>query len=442
MSFLKKFYSPFILLLSILLFFYIYYKSEIINGGDNRSYYVKYIILIIIITFYSIISFFVSEKIKEYLIISSVVIVACFYTFEIYLTYSLRLNKSSSLNKQVIKIYEKKTGKIYDTRTIEEIYSDLKKVNDNVVLKVPPISYLNNKDLDLFPFSGVSNSKTIYQNENGYYMIYDSDRFGFNNPDFEWDNKEVDSILIGDSFTHGASVNRPNDIASVLRNISGKSILNLGYSANGPLIEYGAINEYLFQNNDLIAKNIIWLFTDNDIQGLVYELESDLLKKYLQSKKFSQKLILKQNKIDQIAKKEIIKTKYETKKFYFFRLLKLYELRNTIVFKQKYKDASIPNEFTEILSNMKKLSQENNSNFYFVYIPDPMMYFGRNFNYELRDQVIKIVKDLNINLIDVHLELSKNSENIKRLYPFQLLGHYNVTGYKEVSKIIFNGINQ
>ena len=61
---------------------------------------------------------------------------------------------------------------------------------------MPPISYLNNKDLDLFPFSGVSNSKTIYQNENGYYMIYDSDRFGFNNPDYEWDNKEVDSILI------------------------------------------------------------------------------------------------------------------------------------------------------------------------------------------------------------------------------------------------------
>ena len=43
------------------------------------------------------------------------------------------------------------------------------------------------------------------------------DRFGFNNPDDEWD-KKID-ILIVETFAQGACVNRPNDIASVIRKL-------------------------------------------------------------------------------------------------------------------------------------------------------------------------------------------------------------------------------
>ena len=49
------------------------------------------------------------------------------------------------------------------------------------------------------------------------------------NPDTEWDAKEIEYILIGDSFTFGACVNRPHDVSSILRNLSKKSVLNLGY---------------------------------------------------------------------------------------------------------------------------------------------------------------------------------------------------------------------
>ena len=45
--------------------------------------------------------------------------------------------------------------------------------------------------------SGFSNSKTIYDNENGYYSIYQSDRYGFNNPDNEWDSNETEILLVG-----------------------------------------------------------------------------------------------------------------------------------------------------------------------------------------------------------------------------------------------------
>ena len=52
-----------------------------------------------------------------------------------------------------------------------------------------------------------------------------SDRFGFNNPDTEWDGDEIEYIVIGDSFAHGACVNRPNDISSILRNLTKKKVL-------------------------------------------------------------------------------------------------------------------------------------------------------------------------------------------------------------------------
>ena len=85
--------------------------------------------------------------------------------------------------------------------------------------------------------------------------IYDSDRYGFNNPDKEWDYNEIEYFVIGDSFGHGACVNRPYDIASNLRTLTKKKVLNIGYGGNGPLIEYAALREYLPRN----VKNVIWI---------------------------------------------------------------------------------------------------------------------------------------------------------------------------------------
>ena len=49
---------------------------------------------------------------------------------------------------------------------------------------------------NLFPLSGFSNKKTINCNENGYYSIFQSDRYGFNNPDTEWDSQEIEFLLV------------------------------------------------------------------------------------------------------------------------------------------------------------------------------------------------------------------------------------------------------
>ena len=55
-------------------------------------------------------------------------------------------------------------------------------------------------------------------------FLFISDRYGFNNPDNEHNSHDIEYFLVGDSFTHGACVNRPNDITSVFKkNIKQKS---------------------------------------------------------------------------------------------------------------------------------------------------------------------------------------------------------------------------
>ena len=133
--------------------------------------------------------------------------------------------------------------------------------------------------------SGKSNSKTIFCNENGYYAIYKSDRYGFNNPDEEWDKTEVEYLLVGDSFVHGACVNRPNDISSKLRNLSNKSVISLGYGSNGPILEYASLREFFPDR----VKNVLWFYYEgNDVKNLSDELRNVFLRKYINNINFSQ----------------------------------------------------------------------------------------------------------------------------------------------------------
>ena len=55
-----------------------------------------------------------------------------------------------------------------------------------------PHYYMSKKNLEIFPLSGYSNSETINCRENGYYSIFKSDRYGFNNPDDEWDKSKIE----------------------------------------------------------------------------------------------------------------------------------------------------------------------------------------------------------------------------------------------------------
>ena len=104
----------------------------------------------------------------------------------------------------------------------------------------------------IFPLAGVSNVLTINCNENGKMSEYVSDRYGFNNEDKIWDYKKIDVLMLGDSFAHGACVDEDENLLYHLSNDPKKKIINLGYGANGPLIELASYIEYGIEKNQKI----------------------------------------------------------------------------------------------------------------------------------------------------------------------------------------------
>ena len=166
---MKNFFPKIFLIISSLILSYLLYRSEIVWNGLNRNYYYPYYIFSIIFFIFSIVSFFLNKKIKLYLGITSISFVTALYLFEFfYINF-----KKTKINPENISEYETKTGKKYDTRSKLQFYKDKKK-NEEIFVTVNPVSFIQSgiKNKKIFKLSGISNSKTINCNENGYYSIY------------------------------------------------------------------------------------------------------------------------------------------------------------------------------------------------------------------------------------------------------------------------------
>ena len=243
--------------------------------------------------------------------------------------------------------------------------------------------------------------------------------------------------MVGDSFAHGGCVNRPNDISSVLRNLSNKSVLTLGMGGNGPLIEYAALREYL----DKKVKKVLWIYYEgNDLKSLKNEKKNNILVNYLKDLNYTQNLKFRQNEIDELAINFIREKERETKreintlKTRIIKFIKIYNTRYLILHAPTLVPAA---EFKKILQLTKELLEKNNSKLYFVYLPEYNHYKMNydNTNYNL---VKNIVKRLNIPFIDIHKEVFEKEHNPLKFFPFEDFGHYNVGGYKKVSETVYN----
>lgn len=91
------------------------------------------------------------------------------------------------------------------------------------------------RELGAYPLAPQPDTPLYHCNEGYGFIRYRSDRYGFRNPDALWDGP-VDTLLIGDSFVHGACV---ADEATMARRLPGAA-LNLGSASNNPL-DYAAL---------------------------------------------------------------------------------------------------------------------------------------------------------------------------------------------------------
>tara|TARA_B100001115_G_scaffold181846_1_gene176928 strand:+ start:1412 stop:2581 length:1170 start_codon:yes stop_codon:yes gene_type:complete len=384
------------------------------------------------------------KQIIQYTIITLSSFIISLFLFEIFLNF-----KNNKVDYNEIKqIYKQSTGKDYDDRNKIQVYKELVKKDKNLVVNVYPSLHIESKkNKDLFlPLSGISNSKTLDCNENGYFTIFKSDRYGFNNPDIEWDSNKIEYLLVGDSFTHGACVNRPNDIGSVLRNLSNKTVINIGYGGNGPLIEYATLKEYMPQN----VKNIIWIYVENnDLINLGVEINNNILIKYLDDDTFTQDLINKQVKIDKFNRnvmmshflddeirilKKDSKLKYKILKF--IRLDKTKNKLKSIIFSKKKNNEVNYNKFKQILNKANNLAKINNSKLYFVYLPSIERFRNLKYNDDL-ETIEQIVNGLGIKFININKEVFEKEDDKLSFFPFKTRQHYTVKGYDKVAETIY-----
>ena len=390
--------------------------------------------------------------INFFLLFTFIIIIT--YLFEIYLQFNSELITSSGTANRDYKsiIYKKKTGKNYDKRTKYEFYEDSKNKIENLVISSHPKIFMKNENI--FGVSGISNKKTVLCNESGEYVIFESDKYGFNNLNKKWSSTEFENVLVGDSFVQGSCINRPHDLASQFDLLNKKVNLNLGYNGNGPLIELATLREYLPKN----TKNILWFFFEgNDLNNLHHELNNSLLSKYLNNKSFSQDLKNNQNIINDYIEKNFInffqyhseleKKRDKNNKFSFKKLIFLKKCRKFYsLYIKKYLiknniDPIYFEYFEKILKEAKNIAKKNNSNFYFIYLPEYMRYGSFFYDNYQKNKILDIIRKLNINYIDIDEE-SFSNKNVKSFFPYELPGHFNEKGNKLIAKTIQNLLKQ
>ena len=424
----------FFIFLSLFLLLYTFYRAEIIYESNQFTYYLKYYSIFLISLIFWIYVTSTNTEIRVMFSITGLLILILLYTFEIVKFYNFSLN-NFFLDKNIKTVL--KSEKLV---LLEKLEKNNKKVYSSII----PSIFLNEKKINTFPLSGISNSKTVFCKEGPEFSIYQSDRYGFNNPDNNW-NKNIDYMLIGDSFAQGACVNEGEDIASQLRSLTGKKIITLGMAGNGPLIELASLKEYA---SDINVKNIFWIYFErNDLDDLNKEKKSQILNKYLNDD-FSQKLKKKQSQIDSIVKKKLLEekknlktnnsSKIKSKVSAFQKIIRLQITRDKLALDRGIYFKIDP-LFEEVIIKAKKFSQKKNANFYFVYLPDKESFMEHNLlkkNLYKKNEVIKILNNNNINIIDIHSLLFLKEKDPFALFAHRIYGHYNAETYSKIATII------
>ncbi len=358
----------------------------------------------------------------------------------------------------------KKDNKKYDLRTPEEVFFHFKNNNTNInptfyysslfsSFKVFKEAKLMNS---IIPFRGPINSQSISCAEDLNYRLIENDKYGFKNFNSIY-KKEINSIILGDSYAEGLCVNNENDIAGNL-NKSKISTINLGVTGSGPLVSLAVLKEY---GNLFKPKNSIYLyFEGNDLDDLNWEKEDTNLIGYLNDKHKVNyinnykdiKIFLEKaaEESENIARarikikgytKTIKKKKLDLFKEHLKDIAELNNLRNIIKFSilKKHNKKYDLNLFYQTIEIMNLETKKWKGNYIFVYIPTWSRYFTTHTKeaskQKLKSEILKKIKSKGIKTIDL-TEFFDSTENIKQFFPLGYLGHYNKKGYAKIAEII------
>jgi hypothetical protein len=300
----------------------------------------------------------------------------------------------------------------------------------------------------LLPLTATPRTTVVACNETGQWLVYETDRHGFNNPDVLWDGPAPQIAMIGDSFTHGSCVSRDQNMASILQRRFGAT-LNLGVGGDGPLLELAALTEYA---EPMRPKIVLWVFCEgNDLnEDLPFELKAPILHSYLDDPRFRQDLIHKdaiistalRSYLDRNLREAIDRVDDPTENF--VRYVTLDRVRSAVGLGPiliGYNGGDLGQElavFDEVLVSARDRVSGWGGKLYLVYLADSDRYLSRFGVGTVRQTIYHGVQDtarrLEIPMIDLASAFARHAApETLFAYPGS---HYNSAGYALAAQTI------
>ena len=293
----------------------------------------------------------------------------------------------------------------------------------------------------LLPLTATPRTTVVSCNETGQWLVYETDRHGFNNPDAIWDGPPPQIAMIGDSFTHGSCVPREQNMASILQKRFGPT-LNLGVGGDGPLLELAALTEYA---EPMRPKIVLWDFCEgNDLnEDLPFELKAPILRSYLRDPRFRQDLIHKDAIISTALRSYLDRNlreamdRVDDPKENLERYVSLDRVRSAVGLGPiliGYNGGDLGQElavFDQVLVTARDRIRQWGGTLYLVYLPDSDRYLSRFGVGTVRQTIYHGVQDIarrhEVPMINVAVAFARQTApETLFAYPGS---HYNAAGY-------------
>jgi len=352
-----------------------------------------------------------------------------------------------------------RAGSVFDPRTKLSVVRDLRTAGTDAYPIIRGRNLLEDAEgqlqpllsaggAPLLPLTATPRTTVVACNETGQWLIYETDRHGFNNPDAIWDGPAPQIAMIGDSFTHGSCVSREQNMASILQKRFGAT-LNLGVGGDGPLLELAALTEYA---EPMRPKIVLWVFCEgNDLnEDLPFELKAPILRSYLADPRFRQDLIHKdaiistaiRSYLDRNLREAIDRVDDPTENF--VRYLTLDRVRSAVGLGPiliGYNHGDLSQElavFDQVLASARDRVSGWGGKLYLVYLADSDRYLSRFGAGTVRQTIYHGVQDtarrLEIPMIDLASAFARHAApETLFAYPGS---HYNPAGYALAAETI------
>ena len=309
-------------------------------------------------------------------------------------------------------------------------------------------SRLSIDDEPLLSLAGVRDTRTPLCNETGTWFTFQSDQYGFNNPNDVWAEAESDVVAVGDSFTMGLCADVGSGFVDNIRKAYPLTI-NLGYSGNGPLAELAALKEYGSKSK---PRNVLWFFFEgNDIpSNLEFERRSSILMNYLDAG-YSQSLLDKTEKIDELLR-AFVDEAYAVgdqegagKRSLFVKLwtfLSLSRTRNRLLPTPRADKADF-DLFQKVLREADRSVREWGGRLTLVYLPAFSRFVdgpSDDVYEQVRLNTLATAGALNIRIVDMTTEFMQHHDPLS-LFTTRTGGHYNNDGHELVSNAVKGVLN-